>query len=204
MPGIIFRQRLQEATGSTWEEWAARLDGRADKLWSHERLKAYLIEEYALSEEWAEWLAVMYGELIGRVPVGTTKDAGVQIGVRRTLNAPPDKVWRFLISPEGLKLWIGDTPAFELREGAEYESRDGVTGKVTVVDPGRKLRLTWKRPEWLTASRLQLYVMGASAGRTTVSIHQEMLEDVYMRGIMKHHWEEVLAGLRSKLEAAGE
>ena len=37
---------------------------------------------------------------------GLTRDAGYQAGVRRTLNYPPDQVWNFLFSENGLAIWL--------------------------------------------------------------------------------------------------
>jgi hypothetical protein len=52
-----------------------------------------------------------------------------------------------------------------------------------------------ERSGWDSPSRLQLYVLATNSGKTTVAIHQEMLEDVYMRDVMKRHWEDVLGRL---------
>ncbi|WP_199614829.1 SRPBCC family protein [Paenibacillus alkalitolerans] len=192
MPGSIFKQEVKKATGDTWEEWIEKLGRNADQLWSHEQIKNYICDQYQVSEEWSEWIAIMYEQLMGRVPVGTSKDAGVQIGVRRTFAVAKEKAWDFLTSPKGLPLWIGDVPSFTLQMGHEYESKEGVSGKIAVVVPYHKLRMTWKRPEWDKPSRLQIYVLSTKSGKTTIAIHQEMLEDVYMREIMKRYWEEML------------
>ena len=39
--------------------------------------------------------------------VRQTKDAGFQIGVRKTLPISIDKAWDFLFSDEGLEIWLG-------------------------------------------------------------------------------------------------
>ncbi|TVX96910.1 SRPBCC family protein [Cohnella terricola] len=202
MAGSIFKQELKQATGSSWEEWIGKLDRNVDKLWSHEQIKRHIVEEYEVTDDWGEWIAVMYEQLMGRNPVGMTKDAGVQIGVRRTIDVPKEMAWDFLTSPQGLSLWIGEAPNFRLQAGHEYESKEGIFGKITVAVPYHKLRMTWQRPEWDAPSRLQLYVTSTNAGRTTVAIHQEMLEDVYMREVMRRHWEEMLKRFKNHMETA--
>jgi len=143
----------------------------------------------------------MYGQRVGRTPVGVTKDAGVQIGVRRTWETDPRKLWTFLMSPRGVPLWIGSVPEFRAEKGFAFASAEGVTGKIAVVHPFRKLRTTWKLPEWDRPSRLQITLLPARAGKTTVAIHQEMLEDVYIRELMRRRWEETLDRIRA---AAGQ
>lgn len=172
-------------------------------MWSQEQMKNHICGKWGLADEWGGWLAVFYGQLLGRAPVGVTKDAGVQIGVRRTIAADKERVWRYMLSADGLKRWIGTVPEFRLEKGFAFESAEGVAGKLTVVQPLHKLRMTWKRPEWEQHSRLQIYWLSASRGRTTVSIHQEMLEDVYIREQMRRYWEETLHEIRKETEGAG-
>ena len=133
MVSAVFRQAVREATGAGWEEWVGKLERSVDPAWSHEQIKAHICEEYQLSDEWGEWLAVMYGQKLGRVPVGVTKDAGVQIGVRRTLTADRAHLWNVLMSPRGLALWIGNVPDFQPKKGFEFTSAEGITGKLSVV-----------------------------------------------------------------------
>jgi len=197
VPGSVFQQALKEATGTPWEEWVATLQRTADPLWSHEQLKNHICETFRISDEWGEWLAVMYGQMLGHIPVGVTKDAGVQIGVRKTVAMQKEQLWNFLTSPQGLSLWIGNVPEFRLQKGYEFASAEGISGKLTVVEPLRKLRMTWKRPEWEKPSRLQIYLLSAKSGKTTVAIHQEMLEDVYMRELMRRFWDEVLNRIKN-------
>jgi uncharacterized protein YndB with AHSA1/START domain len=126
----------------------------------------------------------------------------VQIGVRRTIAAEKERVWRFMLSADGLRLWIGAVPEFRLEKGFEFASAAGVTGKLTVVQPLHKLRMQWKRPEWASPSRLQIDFLAARGGGTTVAIHQEMLEDVYIRELMRRRWDETLRRIERELEVA--
>jgi len=197
--GNIFKQELQLATGVAWEEWVAKLQRTIDARWSHEQIKLHIAEEYQAAEPWDEWLAVMYGHLLGRIPTGVTKDAGVQIGVRRTLAAEKERVWDFLLSPDGLRLWIGEGTDFRAEAGCHYVSSGGASGRVTVAEPYHKLRMTWQLPTWDSPSRLQLTVLASGAGKTTVAVHQEMLDDVYMRERMRLHWDGLLERLKEAL-----
>ncbi|GAA0850898.1 hypothetical protein GCM10008915_65230 [Bifidobacterium pullorum subsp. gallinarum] len=203
MAGTIFRQDVLQVTGRSWEDWVAKLGQEVDQLWSHEQIRNHICALDQVSEEWGEWITVMYEQLMGRVPVGVSKDAGVQIGVRKTMAMTKEQAWDFLTSPEGLALWIGDVPSIEFRVGHEYESKEGVSGKITVVIPYHKLRLTWKRKAWDNPSRLQIYVLSTNSGKTTIAIHQEMLEDVYMREVMRRYWNEVLTTIQQHREVAG-
>ncbi|UVI29407.1 SRPBCC domain-containing protein [Paenibacillus spongiae] len=201
MPGRLFKQAVEEATGTAWEQWVVKLQQKVDPRWSHEQVKHDICETYDVTDEWAEWLAVMYGQLLGRIPVGVTKEAGTQIGVRKTITMTKEQAWTFLTSPQGLSLWVGNVSEFQAEKGFEYESAEGVSGKITVVEPFHKLRMTWKRPDWDKPSRLQFYLLSTKGGKTTIAVHQEMLEDVYMREQMRRFWEERLLQIQSQWEA---
>ncbi len=200
MIGPIFRRELMAATSKTWEQWVMELQKEVDMLWTHEQMKTHIGARYGVGEEWCEWIAALYAHVLGRTPVGMTKDAGVQIGVRKTLAVTKEQAWHFLASTQGLRLWIGDVSSMKWLKGHEFDSEDGISGKLTVVKPYEKLRLTWKRKDWEQYSRLQIVLLATSTGKTTIAVHQEMLEDIYMREMMRRHWEEMLHKMRDMME----
>jgi uncharacterized protein YndB with AHSA1/START domain len=201
MVGSVFKQRVKEKTGVAWEEWERVLDLEVDPSWSHEQLVQHLTDKHGIVLEWSEWLALMYGQKIGRKPVGQTASVGFQIGVRRTLPISKEKVWDFLISSAGLKLWIGEVPMFHLQVGHQFASAEGTFGELRVVKPFEKLRMRWQRREWENPSTLQIYLLSSRPDRTTISFHQEKLDDAYMREMMRLHWEDVLRKIGEKLKS---
>lgn len=60
--------------------------------------------------------------------VGLTAGAGFQIGVRRTIALSQEKTWELLISPQGRKLWLGETPTIMFEKGQAFCSKEGVNG----------------------------------------------------------------------------
>jgi len=110
-------------------------------------------------------------------PVGLTKDTGWQIGLRRTLPTTPEAVWALLFSEPGLRTWLGELPGFELKEGAAFELSDGTKGKFTTVKTGSHVRLQWYPLGYPRYSIMQVRVLPAANGRTTISFHQEHLPD---------------------------
>ncbi|UJF35442.1 SRPBCC family protein [Paenibacillus hexagrammi] len=128
-------------------------------------------------------------------PVGLTASAGYQIGVRRTIAMPQHQVWELLISPQGLKLWLGDVKRIGLHPGDRFETNEGTTGEMRVAKEPEQLRLTWQPSGWEKASTLQIRVLAGKAERTTVSFHQEKLDSAVTREAMKLRWEEVLLRL---------
>jgi len=134
-------------------------------------------------------------------PVGLTAASGFQIGVRRTFPMTQQEAWSFLISREGLKLWLGDVPALDLHAGFRYETKEGTVGELRVVKPYEQLRLTWQRSDWDRPSTLQIRILPGKGNTTTLSFHQEKLSDASMREEMKQRWEKVTAVIMESIKA---
>ncbi|RCX13305.1 activator of Hsp90 ATPase-like protein [Fontibacillus phaseoli] len=133
--------------------------------------------------------------------IGQTKSVGFQIGVRRTFPVSREAAWTFLLSPEGLKLWLGDLPSLELEPGHQYITGEGNFGEMRVIKPLEQLRMTWQRKGWAQTSTLQIRLIPnpSHEGKTTISFHQEKLADALAREEMKRHWEAVTAEIMDRL-----
>jgi uncharacterized protein YndB with AHSA1/START domain len=192
MAGKQFMLDVHKETDKSWEEWISLLEEDCGKSCTFDQLVDYLREVQVLEEKWVPVIASMYEQRLGRNPVGLTKDVGFQIGVRRSLPLSKEEAWDFLTSREGLKLWIGDLESLPMQAGSVFHSKEGVTGKLRVVKFQEKLRLSWKREEWDNPSALQIYLLASDTKKTTIAFHQDKLDDLYMRQVMKDHWEHVL------------
>jgi uncharacterized protein YndB with AHSA1/START domain len=129
--------------------------------------------------------------------VGRTLDAGYQIGVRRTLPVSEERLWALLLSPEGQRLWLGGVT--DLEPGTKFVFPDGTRGEVRVHRPWSHLRLTWQPPAWDAPSFVQVRVLPARSGATTLSFHQDHLEGPTERAEMKARWEEAVGRLAALL-----
>ena len=134
----------------------------------------------------------------GPTPTGQTKDAGWEVGVRKTVDAPVATVWAFLLGA-GLPLWLGNT-TLSLEKGAAYETDDDISGTVLTFTEGYRVRITWQPVEWNHDSTLQLTVKEAATG-TTIAFHQERLSGREERKIMLGHWKDVVQTLDDAIAA---
>jgi uncharacterized protein YndB with AHSA1/START domain len=131
-------------------------------------------------------------------PIGLTKDAGWQMGVRKTLPVPVDDVWSFLFSEEGLAIWLGKVKELNWKKGEEYKTSNGTHGVVRVVNVLSHIRITWKKKDWDNFSTLQMRTVKGK-DKTTIVFHQDRLTGSDQRDEMLTHWEKVLDKLERNL-----
>jgi hypothetical protein len=93
---------------------------------------------------------------------------------------------------------LGESPDLVLEIGSPYQTRDGITGKVTVLNPYVNIRLTWQMVGWSKPSIVQLRVI-ASIENTTVSFHQENLPDARTRETVRERWKRVMAEIENQI-----
>jgi activator of HSP90 ATPase len=127
-------------------------------------------------------------------PVGLTKDAGYQIGVRRTLPIRYEDAWRVLTSSVGVNIWLGSPSNLDFTDSAKYELSDGTVGEIRVFSPNSHLRITWQPQGWSRASTIQLRVI-PKGDKTVVAFHQEHLPGLKERSERREHYKAALENL---------
>ncbi len=105
--------------------------------------------------------------------IGQTKVVGFQFGIRKTVPVSTEKVWDFLFSENGLKIWVGNLKS-ELELKKEFETENGIKGFLRVFKPNSHIRLNWKPKTWENMSTVQIRVIG-NENKTTIAIRQEKL-----------------------------
>jgi hypothetical protein len=76
---------------------------------------------------WCQSVTVGYEKIKGRRVLGQSADAGFQVGVHKTIHRSADEVWELLLSPAGLKVWLGDIPELVLEKKHAYATKGGKT-----------------------------------------------------------------------------
>ncbi|WP_114854062.1 SRPBCC domain-containing protein [Brachybacterium sp. YJGR34] len=122
-------------------------------------------------------------------PVGLTHDAGWELGVRRTLPAPDQDVWRRLLS-EWLPQWLGVESVPQM-VGAPLRRGTAACGRVVGCHMGRRVRLRWQ-PEALDHETVFQVTLQEAAGGTVLAVHQERLLGPAERQGLLEHWTTVL------------
>lgn len=131
--------------------------------------------------------------------IGKTKDVGFQFGIRKTFSISTVKVWEFLFSEKGLKIWLGNLNN-ELEIKKEYITDNGTEGLIRVFKPNSHIRLSWKPKHWENRSTIQIRVID-NEDKTTVAIHHENLLNSEQRVEMKLYWNKIMTQISEALNS---
>jgi uncharacterized protein YndB with AHSA1/START domain len=193
----VSTEAVKKATSKSWDEWLEIIDAAGGADLTHKEIVAFLKANHDVSPWWQQMITVGYEHARGKRVEGETADAGFEIGVQKTLPFPATKVWEFMTSKPGLKLWLGEVSDLTWKKGETYCATDGTNGEVRVIHPGKRLRITWKPERWKKASTIQLTCVSSGEGKASVRFHQENLPDAAAREEMRGRWK------RSLEEVAG-
>jgi uncharacterized protein YndB with AHSA1/START domain len=129
-------------------------------------------------------------------PTGKTKDVGFQFGLQKTFPISSKKVWDFMLSDKGLKIWLGDLKT-DLEVKKAYRTKSGIEGFVRVLKPNSHIRMHWKKKNWDNMSTVQVRVIRKDKDKTTISFHQEKLKDAKQRAEIKEFWKEKMTEIEN-------
>jgi uncharacterized protein YndB with AHSA1/START domain len=130
---------------------------------------------------------------------GLTKDAGYQIGVRKTFAVPLQDVWNFMFCNDGIAIWLGELESGTISPSCgTFSTKDGITGNVTLLKHLSHIRLKYKVKGWENTSILQVQII-AVKNSTTISFHQDHLTSAQQREQMKAHWDAVFKKIKTAL-----
>lgn len=174
--GKTSTEAVQKATGKSWDEWIKIVDKEGGANMTHKEIARMLHDKkYIESGWWCQQVTVGYEYVKGRRKVGETLSQGVEIGVSKTVPVSQTKLWEFVNSDEGKRIWLQD---------AEVEIR-------TQKAPER-LRMRYRQKNWKNTSTLQIYVENLGKEKSRLTFHNEKLSILKQRSEMKDHWQKVL------------
>lgn len=129
------------------------------------------------------------------------------IEVEIDIETTPQNVWAVLTQEEHMRTWWGKDIHFEKHFGGKFyghwhESRNQTHGKITHLEDGALLQMSWQDDGWLEPTRVEFILIPISKG-TRLCLHhsgwgifhdQKRSEIV---GAYKKRWQETLEQLKN-------
>lgn len=113
--------------------------------------------------------------------IGLTKDAGWQFGIRKSVPLNANKVWDFMFSENGTKLWL---------KGADKE--------FSTFKNLSHIRTKWILKDWTNEATLQMRLL-SNKDKTTIAFHIDKLLNENQREEVKTYWTEMLEDITKEL-----
>lgn len=110
-----------------------------------------------------------------------TKDK-MQVRLERVIKAPPEKVWQYVGTEEGLKEWLGPKE-YKPEVGArvffdvQHDGHYHMDGEVVTYDPPRELAFTWRETEvggdsWPAYTTVRITLEAVDEGTLVTLLHE--------------------------------
>ena len=171
-------QKIEEATGRTWEAWLSILDQWGAKERKHGETVDFLMTRYDVAGWYAQAITVGYERARG-MRLKHQQAQGFTISASKTIAVPVDVLFDAFVNSRRRNKWLTD-------------------GRMSLrtSQPGRTARFNWEDG----STRVNVSVMDKGPSKSMVAVAHERLADADDAEMAKALWKERLARLKSSLE----
>jgi activator of HSP90 ATPase len=134
--------------------------------------------------------------------VGLTKSHGYQISISKTFNVSCAFMWDFILSEEGINIWLGKSDIEELEFNMPFKTVSGVEGKLKSFKPAVYFKFTWKAAVWTNNSNVEVRINNRK-GKARLGILQSFMISLDQRTAQKAYWDEVMLKIERKIKKIG-
>ncbi|MFS4458999.1 SRPBCC domain-containing protein [Bdellovibrio sp. HCB2-146] len=198
--GRVSAESVVKGTGRNWDEWIAILDKNGARNQTHQEIVAFLAKKYKLTAWWQQGVTTAYEIHIQRRAEGRNTKGEYMLTSTKTLKCDAKKLWKFLVSNEGVAIWLKPLSPVKIKPGEPFETETGAYGEIRTMKAPDRIRMTWQEPEWTKKSVLQVWVVGRANGKSILVFNHEQLRDGRLRHQLKEHWMDVLVAVKEQVE----
>lgn len=198
--GTITTASVHKATGRHWDEWVTILDKVGASTWPHKEIAIWLKKKYKLKPWWQQSVALCYEYHIGRRIEGRNAKGEYSLSVTKTLNCDAQTLWKWLVSSQGLAIWLTPMSPIQFAKGAQFEVEGGIFGEIRTFKKDLRMRLTWQEEEWSRAAILQIYIVSRPNKKCLMVFTHEGLKTARAKEEMRVHWREKLIQISDTLQ----
>ncbi|MGZ8604530.1 MAG: DUF4287 domain-containing protein [Actinomycetota bacterium] len=170
--------KIEEATGRTWESWFSILDRWGAREKKHGETVAFLMDERGVPSWWAQSITVWYQRARGMRLKHQQAD-GFTVYVSKTIAVPVDVLFDSFIDPRRRRKWLTDG-----------------TMSLRTSQPDRTARFSWGDG----STRVSASFDDKGPSKSTVAVAHERLPDADEAETAKLSWRMRLSDLKSSLE----
>lgn len=187
----ISTESIKKNTGKTWDQWVEILNKAGAKIWTYQETTAYLGRKHKVSVWWRQWVSNGYQVAVGNRIQGRTLKGDYSIIVTRTIHKDHKKIWKLLVSDQGLAVWLRPMSKFRLQVKHTFETDAGVYGEIRTMLAHRRVRFTWQEADWDKSTTVQMFLSPRKNGSTILAFQHEKLRDGRLREPLRQYWSQI-------------
>lgn len=168
---------VQEATGKTWDEWLATLDGDGAADMPHAQIAALAQEKHGASPWWSQMVTVGYEQARG-LRARHQKSDGFAVSASRTVAVPVDVLFAAWTDEKQRARWLPGAPL-----------------AVRKATPNKSLRIDWEGGD----SKVDVEFTSKGEAKSQVAIQHSRLPDGEAAAAVKAYWGDALDRMKARL-----
>jgi hypothetical protein len=188
-------ESVYKCTGHHWDQWIAILEKVGASQWTHREIVEHIRKKYKLNPWWQQLITSSYEIHIGRKLEGRNDKGEYATVATKTYQIGQKNMWNFLVSPQGLKIWLSPMSPLIVKPGEQYEIEGGIFGEVRTMKKPQRIRLSWQETETLKKTIVQIMVIPRPREKCVLAIQHEKLPSASAKEKMLRHWKNVLKDL---------
>jgi len=198
--GRVTSVSVEKCTGKNWDTWVSLLTKAGATHWTHKEIVAWLKKKYRLNLWWQQGVASGFEMHLGKKIEGRDSKGEYSMTATRTMPRSQKKLWQYLNSEEGIKIWLKPLSEVVLENGAQFEIEGGIFGEVRTVKAPVRARLRWQETEWLKPSVLQIYISPRPKDKSILIFSHTQIKDARVKEELRGYWQHILDELVSVLK----
>ena len=121
--------------------------------------------------------------------------------IQRTINASAKKAYAAMTEPALLGRWFTERAQAVLKVGGRYSNSDGDKGRFLLLEPRRRLRISWDNKETCPGTVVEVTFSVIEKEKVALRLTHGNLKSKADRERMKDDWTGALRSLKSFLES---
>ena len=191
---------VKKHTGKIWKQWVSLLSEEGAIHWTHQEIVAFLKKKHKLTPWWQQIVSNGYEVATGKRQAGQTLKGTYSLTVTKVVSVENKKVWKWLISKEGLAVWLKPMSPVKIEKGATFEIEGGIFGEIRTIKSPQRVRLFWQEEEQIKPCVVQLFVYARPKNRTMIVIQQDGIQKAQQKAAMRVYWREIIETLAKQFK----
>lgn len=119
----------------------------------------------------------------------------ITLTVTKTIPISAVKLWKWLISDEGMAFWLKPLSQLSMKPKATYEIAGGIFGEIRTLKAPERIRMTWQDTDWEKATTLQVFIVPRSKNECLLVFNHDDIPNPKLKEGLRAYWRSIIDGI---------